>query len=191
MGNNMIGILQELGIKYGTDKVEHGYLPIYDEHISKISCVENILEIGIWQGQSLNMWADYLPNATIHGLDIIPCSIFFDKPNIKIYAGNQTDVNLLKLIVEKIQPLSIVIDDGSHMMGDAMISFKTLFPYLKTGGIYAIEDLHTCYDVKYRNKGSRNTMDFLFNMVNIMNTSTNTDIKSIEFYKSLCIITKK
>ena len=36
----------------------------------------------------------------------------------------------------------IIIDDGSHASYHQQLSFKTLFPTLKSGGIYSIEDLN-------------------------------------------------
>jgi hypothetical protein len=39
----------------------------------------------------------------------------------------------------------IVIDDGSHLAGHARASLRYLFPRMRGGSIYAIEDLHTSY----------------------------------------------
>ena len=36
----------------------------------------------------------------------------------------------------------VIIDDGSHESEHILTSLKTLFPRLKTGGYYFIEDLH-------------------------------------------------
>ena len=41
--------------------------------------------------------------------------------------------------------VDIIIDDGSHIVYDQVISFKSLFNKLNPGGIYVIEDLHTSY----------------------------------------------
>jgi len=35
----------------------------------------------------------------------------------------------------------IIVDDGSHDMNDIKISLDVLFPFLKEGGLYLIEDL--------------------------------------------------
>ena len=39
----------------------------------------------------------------------------------------------------------IIIDDGSHENEHVRISFDVLFPYLRTGGLYVIEDMQTAY----------------------------------------------
>jgi hypothetical protein len=37
-------------------------------------------------------------------------------------------------------PLDLVIDDASHRYAESRASFETLFPLLRTGGVYIIED---------------------------------------------------
>jgi demethylmacrocin O-methyltransferase len=39
----------------------------------------------------------------------------------------------------------IVIDDGSHINDHVIASFETLFPLLKDGGLYVVEDAQTSY----------------------------------------------
>ena len=38
------------------------------------------------------------------------------------------------------EPLDLVIDDASHLYGPTMASFEVLFPRLRPGGLYVIED---------------------------------------------------
>jgi hypothetical protein len=44
----------------------------------------------------------------------------------------------------------IIVDDGSHYGEHIVTSFKTLYPYLKKGGIYVIEDLHAAQLDEYK-----------------------------------------
>jgi hypothetical protein len=37
-------------------------------------------------------------------------------------------------------PLDLVIDDASHIYGPTKASFQALFPLLRPGGLYLIED---------------------------------------------------
>ena len=110
----------------------------------------------------------------------------------------------------------IIIDDGGHHMHEQITSFETLFPHLKSGGLYIIEDLHTSYWLSYRgNKhgvGNRNTVGFLKNLINDVNyvgyklESPNQEasgvdsldlniyqkeILSMTFFGSLCFIVKR
>jgi hypothetical protein len=38
------------------------------------------------------------------------------------------------------RPLDLVVDDASHLVGPTRASFNTLFPRLRPGGFYIIED---------------------------------------------------
>ena len=40
----------------------------------------------------------------------------------------------------------IIIDDASHISDGIQISLAFLFPYLKNGGVYIVEDLHCARD---------------------------------------------
>jgi hypothetical protein len=42
-------------------------------------------------------------------------------------------------------PIDLVIDDASHVYGPTRASFETLFPYLRQGGLYIIEDWQWSY----------------------------------------------
>jgi hypothetical protein len=57
-----MGILNDLGLKYGTDKSSssHGYLDIYERHFCQMKDEPiRVLEIGIFNGSSLKMWEEY------------------------------------------------------------------------------------------------------------------------------------
>ena len=62
---------------------------------------------------------------------------------MRIYWGvNQGNPEQLRKIVKEefSGPLDLVIDDASHMYSLTKTSFETLFPLLRPGGIYIIED---------------------------------------------------
>eukprot|EP01060_Flectonema_neradi_P007930 TRINITY_DN15646_c0_g1_i1.p1 TRINITY_DN15646_c0_g1~~TRINITY_DN15646_c0_g1_i1.p1 ORF type:complete len:327 (+),score=51.49 TRINITY_DN15646_c0_g1_i1:34-1014(+) len=63
-----------------------------------------------------------------------------------IYWGDQADRELLLAMTKNIsQPLDVVVDDGGHTMNQQITSFETLFPFVKPGGLYFIEDLETSF----------------------------------------------
>ena len=41
--------------------------------------------------------------------------------------------------------LDVIIDDGSHDPEDMMLGFDIMFPLLKEGGLYILEDVETSY----------------------------------------------
>ena len=51
-----------------------------------------LLELGVWKGASLAMWADYFEGGTIAGLDINKLDVAFGSPMVKVYQGDQTDI---------------------------------------------------------------------------------------------------
>ena len=64
----------------------------------------------------------------------------------KIFWGDQADQKLLLEMTKQInQPLDVVVDDGGHTMNQQITSFENLFPFVKPGGIYFIEDLETSF----------------------------------------------
>ena len=129
----------------------HHYFEIYDRHFSKYRDKEIvILEIGVFQGGSLQMWKNYFgPKAKIYGLDIDPACKQFEEENIEILIGSQSDPLFLQKLKQQIPPIDILIDDGGHTMNQLKVTFDELFDHIKPDGIYAAEDLHTCYWMDY------------------------------------------
>jgi len=168
----MSTILDNLAIKHRADKssLYHNFAEKYDRLLCGIrgSC-SSMLEIGVAQGQSLRMWADYFPKATIHGADIEPsfrsCESYCNR--IKFHAidqGNESELNTLK----QFSPFDLIIDDGNHWWREQILSFKTLFPFLKKGGIYVVEDTSTSYWQEYNNNPI-SCMDYFKGLVDEVN----------------------
>ncbi len=129
------------------DKWEH-YLDIYDRFFLPYRDRPiNILEIGVSHGGSLEIWSKYFhTRSNIIGIDIELKCKKAEKGNIKVYIGSQTDKEFLKSIPYK---FDIIIDDGSHIQSNVLRAFELLFPKLKNGGLYFVEDLHTAYWKEY------------------------------------------
>lgn len=145
--------LTALAEKHGTDKWgTHRYTPHYEASLKHLRSSQfTLLELGIGGfvdeqsgGESLRMWKEFFPRATIVGLDIVDKS-HVAEDRIHVYTGDQTDPELLRRIVEEHPDLQVVIDDGSHVSAHILASFETLFPLLPMEGIYAIEDTQTSY----------------------------------------------
>ena len=97
-------------------------------------------------GESLGMWAEYFPNADIHGIDIYEKNL---QGRFTTHTGDQSDVEFLKELIKKIGTPTIIIDDGSHVNSHMIVSFDTLFPLLKfDGGIYIVEDIYRAHPLK-------------------------------------------
>ena len=100
-------MLDELGIKFGTDKSSkrHNYLHFYEKHLSRVrGSVSTVMEIGVFNGASLSMWAEYFPQANIIGCDIKKELVSLKTERIDILIGNQEDPEFLINIARKIEP---------------------------------------------------------------------------------------
>jgi|HubBroStandDraft_6_1064221.scaffolds.fasta_scaffold398025_1 hypothetical protein len=147
--------LDAIAAKHGTDKSSVGtrklsakaYTIAYGNYLEPIRNEPIvILEIGIWRGSSLRMWEEFLPNAKLFAIDIDPACRTHETSRSKVFIGDQTDAAFLKGVAETVgQPFDCIIDDGGHRMEHHQASLPVLWPYLKDGGWFAIEDLHTCY----------------------------------------------
>ena len=86
-----------------TDKWVH-YFNIYNENFSKYKNKKiTILEIGVFNGGSLKMWQNYFSaDSLIVGIDIISKCKKYEKDNIKIYIGDQTDLSFLGSVIKDI-----------------------------------------------------------------------------------------
>ena len=184
-------------------KWEH-YFEIYDRHFNAYRNKEIvILEIGVFQGGSLQMWKNYFgPKAKIYGIDIDPECKKYEEENIEIIIGSQSDRNFLKKLRAQIPPIDILIDDGGHTMNQLRTSFDELYSHVKADGIYALEDLHTCYKIDYgggyKRPGSfieysKNFIDDLhaWHSKSLKINSFTKSIYSLHFYDSILIIQKR
>ena len=108
----------------------------------------NLLEIGIQNGGSLEIWAKYFKHArNIMGCDIDPrCEkLRFEDPRISIVVGDAGTGAVADAIFAIQGEFDVIIDDGSHRGQDIVRSFARYFPRLRNGGLYIVEDLHCSY----------------------------------------------
>ncbi len=187
------------------DKWSH-YFDIYEQYFSKYRDKEIvILEIGVFQGGSLQMWKNYFgPKAKIYGIDINPNCKELEEENIEIFIGSQCDPAFLKKVKEQIPSIDILIDDGGHTMKQQIVSFEELFGHVKETGIYLCEDTHTSYQIMYggghRRRGtfieySKNFIDYLhayFSEQSSLKVNSFTQsVKAVHYYDSMVIIEKE
>lgn len=125
----------------------HHYFEIYDRHFARFRggpvC---LVEFGVSQGGSLQMWRDYFgPDAVLYGVDINPACKQFAEPGVHIEIGDQADRQFLRSLASRLPPVDILIDDGGHTMRQQIHTFEELFPAVQPHGVYLVEDLHTSY----------------------------------------------
>lgn len=111
-----------------------------------------ILEIGVQNGGSLEIWSKYFRNAPI----IVGCDIntnceklTYDDTRIRVVIGDVNTDAVEKNILGHSKHFDLIIDDGSHNSGDIAKSFSRYFRHLNNGGLFVAEDLHCSYWEKF------------------------------------------
>ena len=93
-------------------------------------------------GASLFMWEEYFPNAMIYGLDIAPETLI-SIDRIRTRQCDQSSVSqLLEAACWAGGKFDLILDDGSHQVGDQLLTAMTLMPFLREGGLFIIEDVN-------------------------------------------------
>ncbi len=142
--------LQALALRHGTDKADNS--PHYETYLRGLRDQPvTLLEIGIGGdptpssgGASLRTWRDYFPQGRIIGVDIADKSPHAGN-RVEVFQGSQDDPAFLRAVAGQAGALDVVVDDGSHVSAHIILSFETLFPFLKPGGLYIVEDVGTSY----------------------------------------------
>ena len=201
----------------------HNYTEIYSHYFGSIKDKPlKFLEIGINKGSGVKLWENYFKNAELHFIDIsFGHAEYFSNRSFYHLADQANPSDLLRVMQTTGGEFDIMIDDGGHTMYQQIISFITLFPFLKSGGIYIIEDLHTSYWNCYGGHGSpeaplagpNTTIQFLKDLIDDVNfvgartwsashkrdlspiqpelNTYRTEILGMHFYDSLCFIIKR
>jgi hypothetical protein len=197
--------LDELAIKHGTDKGTQsarglspkGYTQVYDRYLSPLrDTPAKILEIGVQKGASVRMWEEYFPQAEIWGIDIKPDCLQYASERVTIRIGDQTDREFLRALAKEAGPFDAVIDDGGHRMEQHRVSLEELWPNVRSGGLYFIEDLHTAYSEGYGGASDASTINLFKGLIDTVNGRSIGDpvitgIAEIHFSRSLAVLLRK
>jgi predicted O-methyltransferase YrrM len=114
---------------------------------------QRIVELGVYKGGSTVLLSELSKPQKLVALELStePVPVLTDYLNedqrrhtVRPYLGvNQADKARIAEIVEAEfggDPLDLVIDDASHLYDESLASFESLFPLLRPGGLYLIED---------------------------------------------------
>eukprot|EP00455_Lapot_gusevi_P012443 TRINITY_DN158_c0_g1_i4.p1 TRINITY_DN158_c0_g1~~TRINITY_DN158_c0_g1_i4.p1 ORF type:complete len:402 (+),score=129.49 TRINITY_DN158_c0_g1_i4:67-1272(+) len=160
----------DIGEKTGTDKTNDGsgkndhhyYQRAYEYILEPLrDSPMKLFEIGLGcdmaagPGRSVDLWLEYFPNIELHEMEYNAACVekFKSKlpPKLHIHTGDQSDIETLKKMLRaakataKGRPFDVMIDDGSHVCEHQKKTMAFLLPYVRPGGYYIIEDLHTSY----------------------------------------------
>jgi cephalosporin hydroxylase len=179
------------------------YFDIYDGHFERFrGAPVNVLEIGIADGGSLQMWKWYFgTKSKIFGIDNDEEKLFKES-KIKTFKCDQGNKEELTALMETLPRMDVVIDDGGHTMDQQINAFEVIYPLISDEGVYLCEDTHTSffpefgggpdnkrtfigYMKKYIDQLSANHSRGQIPMTDFFN-STN----SMHFYNSIVVIEK-
>ena len=199
---------------YVSHKMTH-YPFAYDKILKPLLNVGKpvrLLEIGVQNGGSLEIWKKYLPEGSeIHGVDIDENCLQLKFPeNVYFHLGSAADQAFMNRTFAN-GFFDIILDDGSHVCSDIISTFINLFPRLAPGGVYLAEDLHASYWANFGGGFRRNdaAIEFFKNLADIVNLDyipenalkefsdsplLSQDFRSmvegVSFYDSICAVTK-
>jgi cephalosporin hydroxylase len=149
------------------------YFDIYDRHFAPYRGKEiTVVEFGVSHGGSLQMWKKYFGRkARIVGVDINPACAAFTEPRIEVVIGDQEDRKFLRALRKKVGPIDVVIEDGGLTMPQQINTFEVLWPAMRDGGVFLLEDLHTSYWPHYDGgRGREGTfIEYAKNLIDQMN----------------------
>lgn len=145
--------LGDLFDKYGSDKgsgvgMRHGYHEFYESIVSRdtplvveIGLGSNIGFDGSWG--SARAWLDWLSGGIYHGFDLVePPAEILERGNFRFTQGDQSVRKDLERLADLIEGADVIIDDGSHVAEHQLLTLDVLWPRLRPGGYYVVEDLY-------------------------------------------------
>lgn len=127
------------------------YFRVYERHLSRFRGRPlRLLEIGVSQGGSLDIWRRYFgEDAMLIGVDIEPLCKRFERDRTHIRIGSQDDRTFLQQLAAELGQVDVLLDDGGHTMNQQKNTFEILYPIVHETGVYICEDVHTSYSQQY------------------------------------------
>lgn len=121
------------------------------QHLFASNPPDNILEIGVFEGGSIMLFADIWEEATLVGIDLRAQNnevikhlqnLGFSERVKLFYSVSQDDQNKIVNIINNAfkSKIDLVIDDASHRYKFTKSTFEIVFPHISNGGHYIIED---------------------------------------------------
>lgn len=125
--------------KHTGDKTGHAYGPFYDELFTPLrDKIHSVLELGVLGGASLRAWRDFFPDCFVIGLDNnVPPREEWQISVRKADVTKEDEVNAALGAAK----FDLAVDDGSHWSDDQVKSWELMWPRIKPGGHWIIEDI--------------------------------------------------
>ncbi len=151
------------------------YLTLYESELKHVrTTARSILEIGVQNGGSLEIWAKYFPAAqSIVGCDVNPkcANLVYADPRIHIVVGDATQPAVCQQVAMLADGFDVIVEDGSHIPREVILAFLRYWPHVKAGGVFIAEDLHCDYFPSHEGAISRRDIAnrFFAELVHVIN----------------------
>ena len=153
--------LGQLFATHGSDKDRNGYTSLYNALLLPLKFWPmTLLEIGIGTmlpgnssmkgympdsyqpGASLRAWQDFFPKGEIPGMDVQQ-DCLISEARIATHLCDSTDADSCRAWIDAHPDLAfdVIVDDGSHWDLHQLATLRNLFPLVRPGGFYVIEDV--------------------------------------------------
>ena len=169
--------------QYAEGPPPHSYAPgYYVNAFADRYAPVNILEIGIYNGESMRIWDDWFVNGQIYGIDIDCTSL--DRAShhnlserVHLSCGDAYSQE----VVDKFEDnfFDFIIDDGSHIPNDQAKFIGLWLPKVKRGGKLIIEDVAELHNAeRMRDEAYKNSITNvnIFDLRDMSNHIWNDDI---------------
>jgi cephalosporin hydroxylase len=148
-----------------------------------------ILEIGTDTGGSALLWRELLKPGKVVTVDLSAEPLTL--PGIRTYRGvDQADTAALRAIVESEfdGALDLVLDDASHVYEPTRASFDCLFPLLRPGGLYLIEDWDWEAIPGLNRSGFAEGAEGLVRLIAELSHHVGDEVKSLSLHRSFAVV---
>eukprot|EP01036_Dinobryon_divergens_P027318 gene27318-36072_t len=154
-------------------KWEH-FIAIYDEIFIPYRNLKDfrLLEIGVQNGGSLQIWSSYFgPGSDIVGVDVDEkvCTDLTFRNGITVYCMDIVEVD--ESTLSSLGHFDVIIDDASHNSFQVTRAFERLFPLLRPGGIFVVEDIEHSYFAESSGglQVPQSTMEYFKGLTDVIN----------------------
>lgn len=163
--------LREIGLKFGTGKISgHSYATTYEEILGPLRDRPiTLCELGVLHGESIAMWLEYGAKWQVWGVDsgpITPCPEPGRQAELDLGLASERYHHCVQAVHEEpirmlFEPwkFDVIVDDASHEPEQVWYALDGLWPTLKSGGIYVVEDV---WSSRYLELWHRRLQEWLF-----------------------------
>jgi hypothetical protein len=129
----------------------HDYLRKYESFLHRYGerADFRMMELGAgpeWNlGASVRLWEEYFwrDDFRLHVVDVKPVAAGLANERVTVTVGDLGDPDTLDRLAASVY--DVVLDDASHLWGHQLLAFERLFPAVRRGGLYIIEDIETSF----------------------------------------------